>query len=99
MPAQHVHIPSAYSRCEECGEPGVYNAATYIRTEDGVRLTPGDRAYNYYDMQPGTIGSVANTGDPDPWFDFNHDDGTRSLLNGARICSLEYARRRGFKGA
>lgn len=71
-----------------------------IRTEDGVDLHPGDRAYNYYDMKPGRIrgeGRIRHL--PDDWFDFDHDDGTHALLNGQRICTIEYARRRGFKGA
>ena len=67
-------------------------------TEDGVELKTGDRAYNYYDMKPGRIGRDAGSL-PDPWFDFDHDDGTVSMLNGQRICSLEYAVRRGFKNA
>lgn len=70
-----------------------------ITTEDGVTLVQGDDAYDYYNMKPGKIGRMANTGDPDPWFDFDHTDGTSSLLNGARICSVEFARRRGFKDA
>ena len=70
-----------------------------ITTEDGAKLAEGDRAYNYYDMKPGTIRRGRTTADPDPWFDFDHDDGTRALLNGVRICSLEGARRRGFPGA
>lgn len=71
-----------------------------IRTEDGAELQQGDRAYNYYDMRPGTIGRMnTSTADPDPWFDFEHDDGSRSLLNGARICSIAYAIRRGFPDA
>lgn len=74
-----------------------------IRTEDGVTLQQGDDAYDYYNMKPGKIGRMASgaDGDPpnDPWFDFDHTDGTSCLLNGARICSVEFARRRGFKGA
>jgi hypothetical protein len=68
-----------------------------IITEDNVSLIVGDRAYNYYDMKPGKIGRLANTADADSWFHFEHDDGTTSLLNGARICSVEFARQRGFK--
>lgn len=68
------------------------------KTEDGVTLKTGDRAYDYYNMKPGTIGKDAGS-HPDPWFDFNHDDGTVCLLNGQRICTIEYAKRRGFKDA
>lgn len=71
---------------------------TSYKTEDGVTLTTGDRAYNYYEMKPGRIGKDAGAF-PDPWFDFEHDDGTIGLLNGQRICSVEFAKSRGFKGA
>jgi hypothetical protein len=67
-------------------------------TEDGVRLVEGNRAYNYYSMKPGKIGRFAGNM-PDPWFDFEHDDGTISVLNGQRICTIEYAQSRGFKDA
>jgi hypothetical protein len=70
-----------------------------ITTEDGKQLTEGDRAYNYYDMKPGYIKPNSITMLPDAWFDFIHDDGTRAMLNGARICSIEYAKRRGFRDA
>ena len=73
---------------------------TTITTEDNVVLKAGDLAYDYYTMKPGTI-APQNTWAmmPDAWFDFYHTDGTRALLNGQRICSIEYARTRGFKGA
>jgi hypothetical protein len=71
-----------------------------ILTEDGVILKEGDRAYDYYSMEPGYIvpNSITFYSD-DPWFHFQHDKGTRPILNGARICSMEYARQRGFKRA
>lgn len=56
-----------------------------IRTEDGVILTEGDRAFDYYGMAWGTIGAI----DADLWFMFTHDDGSRSLLNGARIATYD----------
>lgn len=64
-----------------------------IITEDKVVLHAADRAFNYYDMQPGTI-----VEDPDSsgWFLFRHDDGSTKLLNGERICSLEFAKRKGW---
>jgi len=65
------------------------------RTEDGVEVKVGDRAYDYYSMKPGTIERHAGNL-PDPWFDFRHDDGTLTVLNGQRICSMRYAERRGF---
>jgi hypothetical protein len=69
---------------------------TYI-TDDGVTVAKGDRAYNYYDMKPGVVGEQDSSFAD--WFTFNHDDGSRALLNGQRICSMAFARRRGFKGA
>lgn len=83
-----------------------------IITEDGVELSSGIRAYNYYDMKPGTIGKINERAQPDPkkgqnsstpveewsnhWFDFEHDDGSVTLLDGSRICSVKYAQRRGW---
>jgi hypothetical protein len=67
-------------------------------TEDGVQVGVGDTVYNYYEMKKGVIERYAG-GYPDPWFDVRHEDGTSSVLNGQRICSIEYARKRGFKGA
>ena len=68
-----------------------------ITTEDGVDLVEGDRAFNYYDMQPGTIGRLdPYTQQGDQWFDFDHDDGTCAYLNGSRICTLEFAQRKGW---
>jgi hypothetical protein len=70
-----------------------------IVTEDGVTVNEGDRVYNYYDMKPCVI--VPNTIRmmPDAWFDTEDDNGKVSVLNGQRICTIEYAKRRGFKGA
>lgn len=72
-----------------------------ITTEDGVTIKPGVVAYNYYDMKVGSIqeGTISENGG-DLWFRFVHADGSGSaILNGARICSIRYAERRGFKGA
>jgi len=70
------------------------------RTADRVTLREGDHAYDYYSMKPGVIGR-ASTGfaDPDPWFDFIHDDGTTALLNGERICTDGHARHMGWPNA
>lgn len=68
-----------------------------IKAECGAIIREGDRAYNYYEMKPGAI--VAGSVDEAEWFRFRHDDGSFALLNGARICSMTYARRRGFPGA
>jgi hypothetical protein len=70
-------------------------------TEDGITLHEGDHAYDYYSMAPGVIGPAAGFDQPDdPWFDFIHD-GTekRVLLNGSRICSDAFAKRRKFPNA
>lgn len=63
-----------------------------IHTEDRRTLHEGDRAYNYYDRKPGRIEAL----ELDGWFTFRHDDGTSALLDGSRICSLDYARARGW---
>jgi hypothetical protein len=65
------------------------------KTECGATVQTGDRVYNYYDMQPGRILNDEHDG----WFRFAPDDGGQySLLNGARICTIQYAQRRGFRG-
>lgn len=80
-----------------------------IITEDGATVNEGDRVYNYYDMKPGklVVGSIEKTkfrdepfnAQRDLWFYVEHDDGSNALLNGQRICSMPFARMRGFKGA
>jgi hypothetical protein len=70
-----------------------------ITTEDGVVVHEGDWVYDYYSMKPGLIVPGSITHMPDVWFDVAHDGGGQAMLNGQRICSIEYARRRGFKGA
>lgn len=64
-----------------------------ICLEDGTRRKPGDLAFNYYDMKPGTIGDDV---DPEGWFTFRHTDGTTALLNGERVCSLATAIEKGW---
>lgn len=69
-----------------------------ITTEDGVKVGIGDRVYNYYDMKPGVIeGPIRYM--PDAWFEVRDDNGKASILNGQRICSIEYAKRKGWPGA
>lgn len=73
-----------------------------ITTKDGVLVGKGDRVYNYYDYWPGTIVSEP---DDQGWFFVRPDQGithtgrNQALLNGERICSIDYARRRGFRDA
>lgn len=67
-------------------EQGVDEPRT-TTASDGTTLTAGDKAFNYYDMKPGTVGAI----DFDGWFRFTHDDGTSATLNGERVCSLATA--------
>lgn len=82
------------------------------KTQDGVTLEQGDRAYNYYDMKPGFIERFLGYPQPDTmkgqnsstpidewdnyWFIFRHDDGTSADLDGSRICSTAFASRKGW---
>jgi len=65
-----------------------------IVTEDGHPMQEGDRIFNYYDMKAGDIrpGSTDQQG----WFYVDHDDATSSLLDGSRICTIEFAQRKGW---
>lgn len=83
---------------------------TKIYTEDHRILREGDRAFNYYDHKSGVIGKIDSHAQPGTnqnsntpvgewnnfWFTFIHDDGTQTSLDGSRICSIEYATRRGW---
>jgi hypothetical protein len=79
-----------------------------IMTEDDVIVHHGDRVYNYYDMQPGTIRVrqydvekiTAETNiRQDIWFEFIFEStGGTTILNGQRICTISFAQRRGFRG-
>lgn len=85
--------------------------ARMIRTEDGVEVGEGDRVYGFHSqmcvgtIRIGSMGSEAREdvyhasdmqGSTMPWFTVDFDNGTREYLNGQRVCSLEYARRRGW---
>lgn len=73
-----------------------------IKTEDGKRVAEGDVVYNYYDMVPCAIRSQP---DDEGWFYVENlkgygDRGTSTYtLDGSRICTLDFAIQRGFKGA
>jgi hypothetical protein len=86
----------------------------YIITEDDVKVFEGDVVYNYYDMRPVRIPEfrkndladieVATSLKRDIWLSMEivtKEPGSRGidLLNGERICSMEFAKRRGFRGA
>jgi hypothetical protein len=66
-----------------------------IITEDGATVHKGDRVYNYYDMEPCTIVSEPDHAD---WFWVKSERG-ETILNGARICTIAFAQRRGFRNA
>lgn len=69
------------------------NERLTVRTEDGVELAVGEEAYDYYDFNRGVIaGPIDEAG----WFDLITDNGRRLYRNGERICSIAYARRRGW---
>jgi hypothetical protein len=79
-----------------------------ILTEDDVIVGHESRVYNYYDMVPGTIRIRQYDVDKitsetnirrDIWFEFiREDNGQTTILNGERICTIEFAKRRGFRG-
>lgn len=58
-------------------------------TEDGKTVRPGDRVYNYYDCEWGTINPQQSPYKRDGWFDFTSDAGARRLLNGQRISTYK----------
>ncbi len=86
---------------------------SYIISEDDVKFFSGDEVYNYYDMKPGqlmlTDDDLNDLNEPcvtrkfrkrELWFYFYpRDGGQRQLLNGERICSMEFARVRKFRDA
>lgn len=61
-------------------------------TEDHQLIGEGMEAFNYYDRVAGVVKDIDNDG----WFDFIQIDGTKKILNGERICSIEYAIRKGW---
>lgn len=82
-------------------QDGYQREGNLIVTEDNKVVAKGDAVYNYYSMWPGRIVT-----DPDDqgWFyvvpthGFDRIEGARQLLlNGQRICSMEFARQRGFR--
>lgn len=95
--------------------PDTTTQTTTITTQDGLDLSAGDRAFNYYDHLAGTIEKIDDRAQPDTmagqssatpqaewsnhWFDFRHDNGSRTSLDGSRICSIAYATRRGWIAA
>jgi hypothetical protein len=70
----------------------------YFVTEDGAHVKVGDEIYDYYSMMKGKIIMFSGYM-PDPWFSVQHTDGKIITLNGQRICTLEFAKRKGWPGA
>ena len=64
-----------------------------ILTEDNVIVTVGDRAFNYYEMK---VGQIISEPEWNGWFKFHQDDGSETELNGERICSLDFANKKGW---
>lgn len=68
----------------------------------------GVRVFNFYDRKPGHISRVARSADAPTmpvherdggaawWVTVTHDDGSTVLLDQSRMCSIEYAARRGW---
>lgn len=62
-----------------------------LTTEDNrTPIVEGMRLFNYYDAKWGVVGRIDRS---DGWFDFIHDDGSRALLNGVRVSTVEPPRR------
>jgi hypothetical protein len=75
-------------------------AKEHYVTEDRIMVYEGDLVYDYYSMEPVIIGRPCGGG----WFDTLSitDANKRSragMLNGQRICSIEYAALKDFDGA
>lgn len=67
----------------------------------------GTRVFNYYDHKPGAIERVATYPSAPTmpvhgqdgaawWVSVRHDDGSTALLDQSRLCSIAYARSRGW---
>lgn len=67
--------PARGTRCSPCPQTS---------TEDNrTPILEGSRVYNYYDGKWGVVHDIKENG----WFLLEHDDGTRAVLNGARVSS------------
>ena len=71
------------------------NGKSFI-TEDGIEVFPGDTCFNYYDLKIGSIEQDRQFDPEDGWFTFKHEDGTKAVLDGSRICSIKFARSKGW---
>lgn len=62
------------------------SACADLTTEDNrTPIVEGMRLFDYYSQKWGVVGVI----DTDGWFDFTHDDGTRTTLNGVRVSTVE----------
>jgi hypothetical protein len=73
-----------------------------------VEHAEGSRVFNFYDHKAGCIERVAThpqaptmpvhqrDGGAAWWVNVRHDDGTSALLDQSRMCSIDYARLRGW---
>lgn len=62
------------------------SACPDLTTEDNrTPIVVGMRLFNYYDGKWGRVGQIEATG----WFEFVHEDGTRTTLNGVRVSTVE----------
>lgn len=82
----------------------------YLHLEGGgmVPHAEGTRVFNFYDHKVGTIERTAThpqaptmpvhdrDGGAAWWVTVRHDDGSRADLDQSRMCSIEYARSRGW---
>lgn len=66
------------------------SACPDLTTEDNrTPITTGQRLYDYYGCKWGVVGEIGGDG----WFDFTHDDGTRTTLNGVRVSTINPSER------
>lgn len=64
-----------------------------IITADGFEVQPGDRVFNYYDMEDGKVTTEPAS---DGWFTFVSEFGRHRTLNGDRICTVTHAQQMGW---
>lgn len=67
------------------------NPAEWSETEDGFPFKVGDRLFNYYDGKWGVVAEESRA-DAGGWFYFDHEDGTRVMLNCVRVAKNEPTR-------
>jgi hypothetical protein len=69
-------------------EPRPSNCKDLTTEDNGTTIIDGMRLYNYYDCKWGTVKFSKFTHE-DGWFDFIHEDGTKTTLNGVRVSTRE----------